>query len=84
MLQPVLWLGAGIRVSVTSNLCTAKGIVRGAIGTVLLVVYHPGAAPPRAMLPRLVLVDMDQPVATTLLDSLNLGPRFANVLPFTP
>eukprot|EP00961_Rhodomonas_salina_P252848 3417601-Rhodomonas_salina.1 len=81
MLQPMLWLGAGVRVSVTSNLCTANGIVRGATGTVLLVVYHPGAAPP--MLPRLVLVGMDQPVAPTLRDSLNLGPRFANVLPFT-
>eukprot|EP00961_Rhodomonas_salina_P292471 3932962-Rhodomonas_salina.1 len=82
MLQPLLWLGHGVRVSVTSNLCTANGIVRGAIGTVLLVLYHPGAAPP--MLPRLVLVKMDRAVAPTLKDALHLGPGFENVLPFVP
>eukprot|EP00961_Rhodomonas_salina_P229862 3106495-Rhodomonas_salina.1 len=85
MLQPVLWLGVGVRVSVTSNLCTAKGIVCRATGTVALVLYHPGAAPPIIiMLQRLVLVNMDRPVASALRDPLQLSPPFTNVLPFTP
>ena len=56
-LLAVLFVKVGARVMLRMNLCTRLGLVNGAVGTVVEIIYPPGGRPPDP--PHCILVQFD-------------------------
>ena len=65
-LEPIICLAHGARVMLTANLWVDKGLVNGAMGTVVAICYSSGEAPPH--LPVAVMVRFDSCQGPTLPD----------------
>ncbi|KAJ1518937.1 hypothetical protein ONE63_011454 [Megalurothrips usitatus] len=68
-LEPVLYLAKGSKVMLRTNLWTEMGLVNGALGTVVDIVYAPNKSPPEDP-PAVVMVRFDSYRGPTLADGL--------------
>ncbi|XP_026290155.2 ATP-dependent DNA helicase PIF1-like [Frankliniella occidentalis] len=68
-LEPVVYLAKGARVMLRSNMWLETGLVNGATGTVVDIVYQPGRAQPED-LPAVVMVKFDNYTGPTVADGL--------------
>ncbi|KAE8736723.1 hypothetical protein FOCC_FOCC017822, partial [Frankliniella occidentalis] len=68
-LEPVVYLAKGAKVMLRSNMWLETGLVNGATGTVVDIVYQPGRAQPED-LPAVVMVKFDNYTGPTVGDGL--------------
>lgn len=67
-LEDVIYLAKGARVMLRSNLWTTAGLVNGALGTVVDIVYHRDQAPAPDGPPAVVMVKFDNYTGPTMAD----------------
>uniref|UniRef100_A0A8D9E7N4 ATP-dependent DNA helicase n=1 Tax=Cacopsylla melanoneura TaxID=428564 RepID=A0A8D9E7N4_9HEMI len=72
-LEKTLYLCKGSRVMLKTNLWTKKGLVNGALGTVVDIVYGSGKVPPE-----------DRPLAVCIKFDSYTGPLMKNIVPIGP
>lgn len=76
-LEPVLYLSIGARIMLIFNLWANQGLVNGAMGTIIDIIYELGRSPPS--LPTVILLKMDNYKGPTLSIS-----NYNQVVPIRP